>query len=424
MLKDVNYRSDRTFALDMDQNDHLKSFRDLFFIPKNNNGSDSIYFCGNSLGLQPKNCKTEIDQVLNAWSKRGVESWFESDASWINSHSTLKESMKKLVGCMNSEIAIANSLSVNLHLLLLSFYRPNQTRYKIVIEANAFPSDQYIVKSQAHFHQYDVNDTIITISPKKGKINIEYDDIATCLQNHGHQTSIILLGGVNYVNGQVLNLKKITQLGHQYGCMVGFDLAHAVGNIPLNLHDDEVDFAAWCNYKYLNAGPGSVGAFYIHHKHHSSNLPRLEGWWGNSLDSRFLMKDKFDPSYGAEAWVMSTPSQLNYAALRASLEIFDMTTIEDLRQKSILLTGYLEYLIENLSNTDIELITPKDRNQRGCQLSLKIKNGKEVFEGLINSGVICDWREPDIIRISPAPLYNTFEEVYNLVLILSDLVSK
>ena len=415
----MNYRNTLAFAKKNDELDPLKSFRSLFNIPINQEGQEQIYFCGNSLGLAPKNIDDHLNQVVLQWKNSGVESWFHGEQPWIESHKKSKNIIAKLVGGRPNEIAIANSLSVNLHLQMLSFYKPTAQRHKIIIEADAFPSDIYLVKSQIKYHGNRVADSFIEIQSNYPGYPISHENIEETIKAHGADTSVILLSGVNYGTGQVFDMESIARLGHKYGCKVGLDLAHAIGNVPLSLHEWNIDFAAWCHYKYVNAGPGSIGGMFIHTNHHDSQLPKLHGWWGNKSDTKFLMKNEFEEERGAESWVMSTPSQLNMAALYSALEIFKTTSIDALRAKSIKLTGYLIYLIDQLQDPQLEIITPLDPKERGCQLSIKVKSkGREVFKQLIQAGLICDWREPNIIRLSPTPLYNTYEEVYRSVQIL------
>ncbi len=420
----MKYQNSLSFAKGNDEKDPLKSFRSLFNIPTNSNGEQQIYFCGNSLGLAPVSVEELLDEVVSQWKRKAVESWFHGDNPWIDSHKNAKRILSSLVGAHDDEIAIANSLSVNLHLLLLSFYKPTTHRYKIIIEADAFPSDVYIVKSQIRFHGYDVDESLVIIRPDKKGYPISKQNIDYTLEKHGNETAVFLISGVNYSTGQVFDLESIAQLGKFYGCMVGLDLAHAIGNIPLNLHNWGIDFAAWCHYKYMNAGPGSIAGMFVHRDHHESQLPKLHGWWGSKSESKFLMRDEFEEEKGAESWVMSTPSQLNMAALYSSLEIFDKTDINSLRTKSITLSGYLAYLINTLNNPNLKIITPLEPKFRGCQISIKIKyNGKAIFERLIAADLICDWREPNIIRLSPTPLYNTYAEVYKSVQVLKTAVS-
>ena len=414
------YSNNLHYALSADRDDVLNKIRESYLIPHDHLGNEQIYFCGNSLGLQPKSCSTAIQKVMDTWATKGVEGWFDGDDAWVNSLQYSTKILSNIIQGLPSELAIANSLSVNLHLLLLSFYQPSAERYKIIIEADAFPSDQYIAKSQIRYKGYDPKDSLVIIRPHKRGKAITYREIKDCLKIHGHEACLILISGVNYSTGQAFDIPSITNLGHQYGCYVGLDLAHAIGNIPLNLHDDQVDFAAWCHYKYLNAGPGSIGGMFVHQKHHNSDLPKLHGWWGNKSESKFKMDPDFDGEIGAQSWVMSTPSQLSIAALGASLALFDQVGMSALRDKSIKLTGYLEYLINDLLEHQVEILTPPDPKHRGCQLSLKIDmNGRQIYRSLIEHQVICDWREPNIIRLSPCPMYNTYVEVYQAVQILA-----
>jgi len=413
-----------SYAKSMDHKDPLRSYRDRFIIPKTSSGHDQIYFCGNSLGLQPKSTSARINEILSQWGALGVEAWFDDSTRWIDYNDSINQSMAKIVGARPSEVSIMNSLSVNLHLLMISFYRPTDKRFKIIIEKDAFPSDHYIVHSQVKLHGYDPKEAIIAISPEQGQKTISAESIANTISIHGDTTALIMIGGVNYITGQAFDLSAITALGHQKGCKVGFDLAHAAGNIPLDLHNANVDFAAWCNYKYLNSGPGSVGSIFVHERHHTvSDMIRLEGWWGNRRDNRFLMRDHFDGEQGAEAWVMSTPPLIAIAAIKASMEIFDQVNVSMLNEKSTALSGYLEYLLNQLPTDQINIITPPDPNQRGCQLSIEVKGAdKSLFHKIIASDIICDWREPNVIRVAPTPLYNTFEEVYRFVDILKGLL--
>ncbi len=409
------------FAKKLDKEDPLKEYRNQFHFPKTGKGEESIYLCGNSLGLQPKLAAEEINDVLLNWQNRGVEGHFEGENPWIGYNEKLKPSMAKIVGAFHSEIAILNTLTVNLHLLLVSFYCPNPDRFKILIEKDTFPSDKYMVASQARFRGYDPREAIVEIQPRKGSMLLYEEDILEQIDKNGDQIALIMLGGLNYFTGQVLPISTITSLAKSRGCMVGFDLAHAAGNIPLQLHEDHVDFAAWCNYKYLNGGPGCIASIFIHEKHHDSNLPRLEGWWGNKLPNRFEMADEFDPEVGAEAWVMSTPPTLAIAPIKASLDLFDEIGMQALRTKSVKLTGFLEFLIKDLHNPKIEIITPANIEERGGQLSIQVKNvDKKLFEALIDRNVILDWREPNVIRVAPTPMYNSFEDVYRFVAVLKE----
>jgi len=420
----MQFERSESFAQKLDQEDELSEFRGQFLIPPHKNGADSIYFCGNSLGLEPRACRAQVNQILDQWQNLGVEGWFDDSCSWLTYHQELNRMLAPMVGAKPSEVAIANTLTMNLHLMMASFYRPTKTRSKILIEAKAFPSDQYAVKSQLNLHGFDAAQHLIEVSPRAGETLLRDEDILQSIETHGDSTALVLLSGVNYYSGQVFDMQAIARAAKAKGCMVGFDLAHAAGNIILKLHDWQADFACWCNYKYLNAGPGSVGAFFVHEKHHAAKLPRLEGWWGNDLKSRFKMEDTYDPAPGAEAWVNSTHSPMLLASLRSSLEIFSAAGMPRLRKKSELLTGYLEYLLTENVKDLILLITPKEVSKRGCQLSVSVKrNGKAAFQALTEAGVICDWREPDVIRLAPTPLYNTFAEVWKAAQIVRQVVA-
>jgi len=392
-------------------------FRNLFHIPKVN-GQDSIYLCGNSLGLQPKKVKEYVNEELEDWATLGVEGHLHARHPWLPYHEFLTQSMARLVGANQSEVVVMNSLTVNLHLLMASFYRPDKKRYKILIESDAFPSDRYAVASQAAWHGYDPADAIILWKPVEGEYTLRVEQLKAILEKEGEQIAMILLGGVNYYTGQYLNIKEITALGHQYGIMMGWDLAHATGNVEMMLHDWNVDFAAWCSYKYLNSGPGSLGSIFVHDRHGLNLLtPRLSGWWGHNKATRFKMRDDFDPLPGAEGWQLSNPPILPLAAMRASMEIFDEAGIKNLRSISKLNS---QILFDALSSVPgINIITPSDPEQRGSQLSLLFaSNGRQVFDRLNKAGVIADWREPDVIRVAPAALYTTAEDIDRFVSIL------
>ena len=406
------------YAQELDAQDELSSYRDKFYIPKQKDGKPSIYMCGNSLGLQPKTTEPYIKQELEDWKKFGVEGHFHAENPWLPYHEFLTKKMAKIVGAKPIEVVVMNTLSVNLHLLMASFYRPTKERYKILIESDAFPSDRYAVTSQLKFHGYA--DGILELHPREGEDLLRHEDIAATIANEGESIALILIGCPNYYTGQVVDMKKITALGHAKGCMVGFDLAHGAGNLDLKLHDSNVDFAAWCTYKYLNSGPGSVGGCFIHERHAKAfDLPRFAGWWGHNKETRFGMRDAFDPLPGAEGWQLSNPPILSLAAIRASLDIFDEVGMNALVKKSKNLTGFLEELLSNLKDK-ISIITPSNPKERGCQLSLLITqgNGRLIFDEITKNGVIADWREPDVIRIAPTPLYNSFEDVFNFVSIL------
>jgi kynureninase len=389
-------------------------YRNHFHIPQVN-GQDSVYLCGNSLGLQPKKVKEYVNETLDDWATLGVEGHLHARHPWLPYHEFLTQSMANLVGANASEVVVMNSLTVNLHLLMASFYRPTKDRYKILIESDAFPSDRYAVASQARWHGYEEDDAIIQWRPKPGQHLLELDDLEDILRNEGHQIALIMLGGVNYYTGQYLNIPEITRMGHEYGIVMGFDLAHAAGNVDMQLHDWGVDFAAWCSYKYLNSGPGSLGGIFVHDTHGQDlTVPRLSGWWGHNKTTRFRMRDEFDPLPGAEGWQLSNPPILPLAAMRASLELFDQAGIQALRKVS---RENVQYLYDALSQQkNIQILTPSDPEQRGCQLSLFVqKDGRAMFDQLTRQGVIADWREPNVIRIAAAPLYNTREDVERFV---------
>lgn len=413
--------------------------KDRFHIPKHTDGTDVIYLTGNSLGLQPKTTRQYIEQELDDWARLGVEGHFHARTPWMPYHETVTEMLARLVGAKPVEVVAMNSLTVNLHLLMASFYRPTAARRKIIIEKGAFPSDQYAVQSQIKFHGFDAADALIELSPQPGESCLRTADILDVIDREGDATALILLGGVNYYTGQAFELGTIAEAGHRRGCVVGYDLAHAAGNLKLALHDDDVDFAVWCSYKYLNAGPGGIAGAFVHERHADNfDLPRFAGWWGHDKATRFLMGPNFEPIVGAEGWQLSNPPIFQLAALRASLEIFDRATMAALRARSVELTGTLDRLLRQIKSDRIELITPEDPDQRGCQLSIRVRrpdsaaepsssaetNGRvsNLFQALTERGVVADWREPDVIRVAPVPLYNTFADVYRFAEILKDLV--
>lgn len=420
----MNFEASVKFARQLDEQDPLKEFRNKFYIPKRSDGKEAIYFCGNSLGLQPKTVRDYIEQELEDWAELGVEGHFKARTPWMPYHEYLTEQMAEVVGAIPLEVVVMNSLTVNLHLLMVSFYRPTSKRYKIVIEKGAFPSDQYAVKSQIKFHGLNVSDALIELSPREGEFCLRTEDIERTLQENAESVALILLGGVNYYTGQAFDFKHITKIGHEIGAIVAFDLAHAAGNLELKLHEWGVDFAVWCCYKYLNAGPGAVGAAFVHERHaREFELPRFAGWWGHNKATRFLMPPEFEPIAGAEGWQLSNPPIFQMAALRASLEIFHQASMKALRQKSIMLTGYLEFLLNQLIGEKLEIITPNNPDERGCQLSLRVRSkNRRILEDLIANGVTVDWREPDVIRVAPVPLYNTFSEIFEFSQILKRVV--
>ena len=413
------------YALNRDQKDALRPYREAFHIPKDNNGNNWLYFTGNSLGLQPKTTKAVVEQELKDWANLGVKGHFQAKNPWMPYHEYLTQSMAKIVGAKPIEVVVMNTLTANLHFLMASFYSPTKKRPKILIESDAFPSDRYAVQTQLEFHGYDPKDCLIEWSPRAGKNLLHIEDLESLLEKQGAEIALILIGGVNYYTGQYLDLKKIAKLGHAKGCKVGIDLAHGAGNIQPDLHASGVDFAAWCTYKYLNSGPGSLGGVFVHQRYaHDKNLKRFAGWWSQNKTTRFDMRQALDISPGAEGWQLSNPPILSMAAIKASLDLFNEVGMEALREKSIQLTGYLEHLINELNNPDIEVITPKDPNQRGCQLSFRVKNtDKTLHKKLSEMHVITDWREPDVIRCAPVPFYNSFEDVYRMVKILKTLLS-
>ncbi len=424
-----NFESTETFAQKLDKQDTLKHFRDKFYIPKQSNGEEVLYFTGNSLGLQPKQTRNYIEQELKDWENFGVEGHFHAKNPWMPYHELLTNALARIVGAKPIEVVAMNSLTVNLHLLMVSFYRPTATRNKIIIEGGAFPSDQYAVKSQIEFHQQLSGsneklkpDWLIELKPRDSETTLRTEDIEKIIVENGDEIALILLGGVNYYTGQAFDMKRITEIGHQVGATVGFDLAHAAGNVELNLHDWDVDFAAWCSYKYLNSGPGGIAGVFVHERHSENfDLPRFSGWWGHDKESRFLMGDEFQPIVGAEGWQLSNPPIFQLAALRASLDIFDEAGMEKLREKSVKLTDYLEFLLNEINDERIEIITPNDSNMRGCQLSIRVKNAdKSLFNCITRRGVFADWREPDVIRVAPVPLYNSFADCWKFVEILKD----
>jgi kynureninase len=379
--------------------------------------------CGNSLGLQPKEAQNIIEQELNDWAEFGVEGHFQAKRPWFAYHTFFTESLAKLVGANVKEVVAMNTLTVNLHLLMLSFYRPTKQRYKIIMEAGAFPSDMYAMETQAQLHGFDPEKAVIEIAPRKGEHTLRMEDIEATIEKHKKNLAIVVFGGVNYYTGQFFDIERITKLAHQAGALAGFDLAHAVGNKILRLHDWKVDFACWCSYKYLNSGPGAVGGIFVQEKHAKNpNTLKLAGWWGHDEKTRFKMKKGFKPMKTAESWQMSNAQVMNMAAHRASLNLFDQVGMEKLSAKSLLLTSFTAFLLNQLTNLKFEIITPVDPNERGCQLSLLFKSkGKEVFEKLQKNGVIADWREPNVIRIAPVPMYNSFEDVYTFYEIMKSV---
>jgi kynureninase len=408
--------TDLNYALEQDQNDPLAHFREQFHLPKTDSGEPFIYFCGNSLGLQPHSTSALILEELDAWKKLGVDGHLAGKRPWLPYHGFLTKYSSELVGALDKEVVVMNSLSVNLHLLMTSFYRPNGKKKKILIEHNAFPSDRYAVQSQLKLHGNHPKDDLIILQPDAGDI-ITTDWILDCFDHHGDKIAMVLIGGVNYYSGQAFDMDAITRKAHEYNCLVGFDLAHATGNIELKLHKWGIDFSTWCGYKYLNGGPGAPSGVFIHERHLAkTDIPRFEGWWGHDKSTRFEMPDQFIPMDTAEAWQLSNPPIMAMAPLLASLKIFHEAGISNLREKSVQLTKYLAYLINKKLSDKIEIITPTNSNERGCQLSLRLINPIDNIMGQLHDvGIIADWREPDVIRIAPVPLYNSFENCFEFV---------
>ena len=415
-MNDFNFQVGESFAAKLDAQDPLGHYRERFHIPRTTDGGECIYLCGHSLGLQPKSAKAFIDQELADWARLGVEGHFHGKNPWVPYHRLLTGQMAALVGAEPMEVVVMNSLTANLHLMMASFYRPTSQRYKILIERGAFPSDQYAVKSQIRFHGLEPKKSLLEISPRGGEFCIRDEDIHALIEREGESIALILLGGVNYATGQVFDIAEVTNAGHRKGCVVACDLAHAVGNIPLRLHDWGPDFAVWCSYKYLNGGPGCVGGCFVHARHSQAwNLPRFAGWWGHDDRIRFQMGSQFHPITGAEGWQLSNPPILALAPLRASLDSFAEAGIDNLRAKSRMLTAYMEFLLREQKSTAFSVITPSDPKRRGAQLSIRVKAGRGLCDQLGGEGVIGDWREPDIYRVAAVPLYNTYKDVHEFV---------
>lgn len=415
------FEANLEYASSQDDLDTLHGFRERFYFPQHE-GRDVYYFCGNSLGLQPKSAAYLFQKELDDWAAHGVEGHFRAQSPWMYYHNQFSESLARIVGAKPAEVVAMNTLTVNLHLLLISFYRPTKERYKIIMEAGAFPSDQYAIETQVKMHGFNPEDAIIELQPKEGTYTLEDEAILQAIRDAGDSLACVMIGGVNYYTGQLYDMAAITKVAHEAGAICGFDLAHAMGNVPMQLHDWGVDFACWCSYKYLNSGPGGVGGAFVHEKHgNNPDTPRLAGWWGNEESTRFKMRKGFVPAKGAASWQMSNAPVFNMVAHKASLDIFDKLTIEKLREKSLKLTAYLHFLLQQLDHLKFEIITPAEPQRRGAQLSMLFaEQGREVFEFLEQNGVVADWREPNVIRIAPVPMYNSFEDVYRLYEILKD----
>jgi len=423
------FKNTPEFAKEMDEQDALKHFREQFYIPVIN-GRESIYFTGNSLGLQPKTTQDYVLNELEDWANFGVEGHFHAVNPWFSYHEIFPQQLSKIVGAKPEEIVVMNQLTVNLHLLMTSFYRPSKERFKVICEAKAFPSDQYAIESQVKLHGLDPETTIIEVHPREGEHSLHTDDIIATIQQHGNSVALVLFGGVNYYTGQVLDMPAICKASHDVGAYCGFDLAHAAGNVELHLHNWNVDFACWCSYKYLNSGPGGVAGVFINKKHiTNTELPRLAGWWGYEKATRFKMEKGFKPIETAEGWQLSNAPILSMAAHKAALDLFEDAGMENLIAKGKLLSSYLFFIIDEINagskNKVIEIITPRHDKERGCQVSLlMIEKGKEVFDALKQHGVLADWREPNVIRVAPVPLYNTFMDVFTFGQIVKAILER
>ncbi len=416
------FQNSLAFAQQLDAQDELKHYREEFIFPQHE-GKNVIYFTGNSLGLQPKRTKKFVDEVMNDWANHAVEGHFYAERPWWDYHERFAKPLSKIVGAKSSEVTVMNTLTVNLHLLMVSFYRPTSKRYKIICEEKAFPSDQYMFQSQVNFHGYKAEDAIVEIKRREGENNIRLEDILTKIDEVGDELALVLFGGVNYYTGQVFDMKTITEAGHKAGAVVGFDLAHAAGNIKLELHDWNVDFAAWCSYKYMNSGPGNASGCFVHEKHHFNNdLPRFAGWWGHNKERRFKMEPSFDPVHGADGWQISNLPILSLAPYLAAVEMFDEVGMDNLISKRNQITAYLEFILREIDkqvNSTFEIITPTNQEERACQLSVFFHGeGRPLFDYLMKNGVITDWREPNVIRFAPVPFYCSYEDMYRFGQIL------
>ena len=410
------------FARQLDSQDLLHKYQEEFLFPEVN-GKKAIYFTGNSLGLQPKRTKAYVDDVMNDWANLAVEGHFYSEKPWWDYHERFANPLSKIVGALPSEVTVMNTLTVNLHLLMVSFYRPTKTRYKIICEEKAFPSDQYMFQSQVHFHGYKPGDVLVEIKRREGENNIRLEDVLAKIEVVGDELALVLIGGVNYYTGQVFDMKTITAAGHKVGAYVGWDLAHAAGNVKLELHDWNVDFAAWCSYKYMNSGPGNASGCFIHENHHNnSELPRFAGWWGHNKERRFKMEQNFDPIHGADGWQISNLPILSLAPYLASVEMFDEIGMDVILQKRDKITSYLEFILQEIDkevDSRFEIITPLNPLERGSQLSVLLHGeGRSLFDYLMKNGVITDWREPNVIRLAPVPLYTSYTDLYEFGQIL------
>ena len=422
------FENTREFAKSLDAQDELRKYRDEFHFP-HVNGKQVIYFTGNSLGLQPKRTKSYVDEVMADWANLAVEGHFYSDKPWWDYQERFAVPLSDIVGAKPAEVGVMNTLTVNLHLLMVSFYNPTPHKYKIICEEKAFPSDQYMFQSQVKFHGFDPKDAIVEIKRREGEANIRLEDVLAKIEEVGSELALVLIGGVNYYTGQVFDMKTITAAGQKQGAYVGWDLAHAAGNIKLELHDWNVDFAAWCSYKYMNSGPGNASGFFVHEKHHNDKeLNRFAGWYGHNKERRFKMEPDFDPVHGADGWQISNLPILSLAPYLASVEMFAEVGMDKLITKRNLITSYLEFILHEIDNelegAEFEILTPSNQEERGCQLSVYLHGqGRELFDRLMKNGVITDWREPNVIRLAPAPFYCSFEDMYEFGQILKELIS-
>lgn len=424
----MEWKNDSDFARQLDETDPLASYRKKFLFPQHK-GRDVLYFCGNSLGLQPKTVRDRMEQELSDWEKFGVEGHFQAENPWLSYHRWFAPRLAKIVGGEAEEVVAMNSLTVNLHLMMVSFYRPTAERYKIILEGKAFPSDLFAIQSQCRFHGFDPESALIEVFPREGEYTLGTEDILQAIEANRDEVALVLFGGVNYYTGQVFDMEAIARAGREGGAMVGYDLAHGVGNIDLHLHDWEVDFAVWCSYKYLNSGPGSVGGAFVHHRHRNDpQAPRFAGWWGHREDTRFKMGREFELAPGADGWQLSNAPVFSMAAHRASLEIYDEVGMEALGKKRRKMNRYFDYLLDDISSrhpSPWEIITPREEKARGCQVSLLVRErGRELFDYLTDRGVVADWREPNAIRMAAVPLYNSYTDLWQLAQWLEEFLAK
>ena len=425
----MNFENSLAFARKMDEQDPLHHFRDRFHIPQTE-GKDSVYFIGNSLGLQPKTTKEYVNRELDDWAKFGVEGHFHARKPWLSYHEQFPPLLSKIIGCQQEEVIVMNQLTVNIHLLMVTFYRPTAKRFRIICEEKSFPSDMYALESQVRVHGLDPAEAIVEVGPRKGEHTIRTEDILDTIKKYGDETALVFFEGVHYYTGQLFDIPTITKAAHAAGAYAGFDLAHAAGNVKLQLHDWDVDFACWCSYKYMNSGPGGVAGAYIHERFaKDTSLPRFAGWWGHTKETRFRMEKGFEAIPTAEGWQLSNAPILSMAAHKASLDVFDEAGMDALIAKSKLLSNYLLFILDDINSRQtrkiVELITPRNENEKGCQVSmLMLEKGKEVFNALMEQGVMSDWREPNVIRIAAVPLYNTFEDIYRFGNIIQSILDQ